>query len=872
MRRLLPALLLLTTAATCAGQSPPAKQEPAQASQGENKSSRRTELNLLGETDAGAGESRRNENVQFNPIDNNALRELNIRMGTSATIVEEFRSDRGYFGVEFGSPPPAPLHVPPAPVPRLHGSLFESHNNSVFSARSFFQAGAVKPARENDYGFKLGAAPRPRTALSLEAGQQKIRGSVNGNVLVPRPDERTPLTTDPVKRAIIARFLAAFPNELPNRTDINERALNTNSPQSVDTGSAGLRLDESCGARDRVSFRYSLLAQSVDAFQFVAGQHPDTDTRSHTGRLTWARTRSAATVTEISLGFDRLRSLLAPEENAVGPTVSFGKTLEGLGPDSDLPIDRAQNLFRYAAQLHQVRGAHSWTAGTELLRRQVNGSETSSHRGNFYFRNDFGRDTITNFRLGTPSRYSVGFGPRHRGFRSWQTQFFAGDNWRLSSRLSVHYGIRYQPVTGPSEVNRLTSIPFGCECNNLAPRVGAAWRLPARWGVLRSAWGLHYGEIFPVTFQEVRFNPPGTIKMEFQVPDLVRPLGDLTPASITPDLRSTIYDLPRDLRTPYSHQYNFSWEPEFSGDWKVQLGYVGSRSGDLLMMLRNNRARVVPGIEQTTATINLRRPDSAHFDVRRIANSSQGYFDAGRVSVVLPRRRGLSVEAAYWFGKAIDLGAPHTNTAAGDASRQGHSQSEEGVAQDLKALSEFDQSHSCLVRLAYAVPPLASRGGWLRAMLAKWEISAVALAKTGTPFSVLSGSDAPGYGNVDGVSSDRPNLLDPAVLGRGIAHPETSARLLPPGAFAFIRPTDARGNLGRHTFRKDGIGNVNAAVSRSWALAGDMSLTFRAESINLLNTAQFAAPGYELTTPDFGQISNTLNDGRAFRFQLRFSF
>ncbi len=87
-----------------------------------------------------------------------------------------------------------------------------------------------------------------------------------------------------------------------------------------------------------------------------------------------------------------------------------------------------------------------------------------------------------------------------------------------------------------------------------------------------------------------------------------------------------------------------------------------------------------------------------------------------------------------------------------------------------------------------------------------------------------------------------------------------------------MRPTDARGNLGRHTFRKDGIGNLNAAVSRSWALGGDMSLTFRAESIHLLNTPQFAAPGYELTAPDFSQITNTLNDGRAFRFQLRFSF
>ena len=56
---------------------------------------------------------------------------------------------------------------------------------------------------------------------------------MNGNVLVPKPDERTPLTTDPVLLPIVTRYLGSYPNQLPNRTDINSRMLNTNAPQVV---------------------------------------------------------------------------------------------------------------------------------------------------------------------------------------------------------------------------------------------------------------------------------------------------------------------------------------------------------------------------------------------------------------------------------------------------------------------------------------------------------------------------------------------------------------------------------------------------------------------------------------------------------------
>ena len=178
----------------------------------------------------------------------------------------------------------------------------------------------------------------------------------------------------------------------------------------------------------------------------------------------------------------------------------------------------------------------------------------------------------------------------------------------------------------------------------------------------------------------------------------------------------------------------------------------------------------------------------------------------------------------------------------------------------MKGLSPFDQTHALLVRTAYDVPRVGN-------------VSAVALFKSGTPFTVISGSDGPGFGNVDGNGGDRPNLVDTSVLGRTAGHPDTSKGQLPRSAFAYSGPLDEfGGSLGRNTFRKGGIYNINASLRRVFTLAGEKKLMLRAESINLFNTPQFAEPGAELTNPNFGAITNTLNDGRTFRFVVSFAW
>ena len=829
----------------------------------------RTRLNLLGEVDSESGEARRNENVRLTLIDNNVLKELNQRIGTTATIIEEFKVDQGYFGREFGGSPSRQIHLPRLRAAGVHGEAFWSHQNSSFSARSFFQVGGVQPARTNDYGAVLTTRLGAATALTVDVSQRKLRGQVNGNILVPAADERIPTVVQPEKRAIVERILGAYPAELPNRTDINARALNTNAPQDIDNDRLGAALDN-VFAGNRVSLKYNVTLQDVEAFQLHGGQNPDTTTKNHNARLTWSRAWNPGTTTDFSAGYERIGSLLVPDETSLGGFFLFSRILASIGPGGNIPIDRAQNMFRWAGRVHSVKGGRSLTAGFSVLRKQINGFESNNHRGTFSFRRDFGCGALDNLLAGAPSTFNVAIGNAHRGFRAWQSQFFIGGSRQVGSKLSLSPGLRWELAAAPVETDGLNDIPYDDDRNNFAPSFAFAYRANDRWGVLRGAYSLQYGQIFNATFMQSRFNQPGVLSVTVAAPDLLDPLKHLSPADLDPDARSALFRIDPELAAPYSHQYNFTWELRPFADWVVSLGYLGSRSHKLLNQRYTNRAQPVEGIPQVTRTVNQRRADPRFFDVYHTVNGSIGYYDAAKVTLRIPRWAGLNVEASYWWSKAIDLAASYTNTATGRDGRNARSPNEFDIWGYMKGRSDFDQPHSMLWRIGYAPPPPRA-GRALRALFANWQLSSVVLLKSGTPFSIRSGSDGPGVGNVDGTGSDRPNVVDPSILGAVVDHPDTSTRKIPQAAFSTIAPTDPGGNLGRNTFRKDRVWNVNFGLSRRFAL-GENALVFRAESLNFLNHPQFAEPDINLTSRTFAAITNTLNDGRTFKFTLRFVF
>jgi hypothetical protein len=824
----------------------------------------------VSQTNAAAGENERNENVAVDPVDLNVLKDLLVRIGTTASIIPQFLPDIDYFGSEYGVAPSTSLHVPARVRRAVHGRLYESHQNSVFGARAFFQVGGLMPAHDNQYGFAVEAPLWRGAFITVDTSQQKTRGMVNGNVLVPLPSERTPLATDPALRAFVQLILNAYPDEAPNRTDIDPRMLNTNSPQRVDGQIWNTHFDQAIGSRDRLMFQYGYLGQKVIAFQLVAGQNPDTTGFANDGRVTWHRDWSAATSTSATIAFVRTTSLLAPAADNLGPSINV-VGLQGLGPSPDVPAYRADNLFRNGAQVRHVHGTHSWVLGFEITRHQYNGFRSDSSRPDIAFIADSQDDAITNLRLGLPYSMVESIGDLSAGFRNWEMSYYAGDTWRAGSDLTVSYGLRYQPSPAPNEVNHPGAIPYGCDCNNLAPQVGLAYRLPGAAGVLRAGYGLQYGPVLPSSYAWIRSNPPANEVLMIQQPDLIQALTAASGASFAGATqgRPFLTILDPNMVLPYSNQYNFSWEREVRKSWHVQLGYVGSRTDKLIMIRSLNRGLIVPGMTLTEDNVDERRPNQSYSSIRDVENGANAWYDAALASLFLPRWKGLSADASYWFSKSMNDGADFADQGP---LKQIDSQWEFETHKDLKALSDFDQPHSFRARVSYETPSPAAAKRWVRAVAGGWTISTIALLKSGTPFTVFTGSDAPGFGNVDGSPGDRPNLVDLAVLGRTIGNPDTSRLLMPASAFAFLAPGTTQGNLGRNTFRKGPIRNVNASVARRFPVWREKPLTIRAESINLFNTAQFAAPDDMLTDSSFGAITNTLNNGRSLRIGASLEF
>jgi hypothetical protein len=815
--------------------------------------------------------AQRNENVPVFQLDTNEKKELNKRLGTSTSIITELEIENGYYASELGEATSSPLAIESSDqYDSWRGELFGYHQNSVFNSRAFFQVGPVQPSRQNEYGFIL-TGPLGRIGdVTGDFSQLKVRGMVNGNVLVPLETERTPLATDPEVRQVIQSFLNAYPDSLPNRTDFDPRALNTNAPQRIDQTSASLRLASEIGTHQDLILSYRLDRQRVDAFQFVAGQNPDTEIHGHLARVAHITRLSPDSILESSFRFQRTKSVLKPEPNAVGPKVRMGRQIQQLGPDSEFPVNRALNTFTGGAQMTRflASGKHTLKMGGYLTRIQLNGAESNDLRGSLQFSNQFGRTAIENFLHGTPSKYIVTIGDVNRGFRNWQGQFFLGDEWQVRPNLKLTLGIRYGFEGRPVEVNSRNLVPYGCDCNNFGPRVGLAYRLTDKT-VVRSSYAISYGEIYPVTYQQIRNNLPEVRQVQIQNPDLLDPLKDVD--TVHPDSRTSPTIISPDLVAPYSQQYSLTLERAMRRGIMLRFGYVGSRTVKPFKAYVLNRAELVPGIPQLPSTIDERRPDPRYYETYSIANGGRAYFDAAQVGLTTPYFKGISFTGEYTFSKAIDLGTDYTSTGANKDVTRGRDQWQYLGFPDKKGLSDFDSSHAFLIYSAYWLPEMPSGPAWIQFLVNDWRISGSALLKTGTPFTVYVGSDALGYGNVDGSGGDRPNIQDPSILGASVSHPDTSRTILVREKFSYITPGEVRGSIGRNTFRKGPITNLNLALSRDWVFGGqaERRIQFRIEAYNVTNTPQFDQPERSLTSPSFGQITNTLNQGRVFQFGIR---
>jgi hypothetical protein len=860
-----------------------------------------------------AGLEERNPNIFVYRIDLNDLRNLlTLFRGPSPTYIPEFLAEDNYFGAEYGTPLLSFQPLRPRTLLRdWHAAASATHQNSALNARNFFNAGPLLPSRITSYGLAAGGPLiSPKASLLLDFGQVFNSGMVNGNLQAPLASERAPLAADPQTRAIISHLLNAYPAQLPNLPAVSLRQLNTNAPRSIVTADGLARLDVKPNDRTSVAGLYSVNQYSEDPFQLVIGQNPQTDLRSQAAYADGVHVFSPRTLAQFGFHFDRVRAsllptrqfddLLAPLGFPAVPEIVFAggsssqADLAEIGPGIQFPRMRVENRFKLFSSLSRTIGPHTLKFGWSTTRSQVNDLQSNNNRGVLNFLPDFGRTDVQNFLMGTPDLFTIAIGNLYRGFRNWEHAVYAEDELRISPAFRISMGVRYEVETPPTEVNHLTDPKMPLQ-QGVGPRFGFAWS-PGRGRLtIRSGYGISFGSIFPVTYQTTRFNPPSVQVLEINAPSLTDALALAKAAPAmkpSPGAQPNLYLLSPDLVLPYTHMYNFSLQWALPAQTLLRLTYMGSRSFHILSQGVYNRPVVVPGIPTTEATLNQRRPDRRYGAINVVESNSIDYYDAAQASVEKRLTHGLTFRAAYTFSKDINLGGDFTNTASGVEVPP-----ETGTAtcetcnrvSDQKGLALFDTPQVFTISYVYRLPFLAGSTGWPAAALQGWQISGTTLFQSGVAYHFHTGSDAPGYGNVDGNSADRPNILNPSLLGKSLDNPDTVTAILgantcrPPGTdglpylhcqyFDTNIPPGGRGNLGWNTFRKDGTANWNVALGRSFRLpGGERSLDFRTEFINFFNTPQFDKPGTQLAVATFGKITNTVNKGRQVQFTLKLNF
>ncbi len=830
----------------------------------------------------------RNPNIFVSRIDLNALRtRLTLIRGAEAQYIPEFRPEQNYFGAEFGFPLQEFEVIRSRPLATgWRGSVFGLHQNSALNARKFFQVGPVAPSRSSRYDLTAGGPMlSPNASLLFQFGQGFTSDLLNDTIQVPLASERTPRSSDPEVNAVIANLLRAYPAELPNLPHISPRVLNANAPRDINSTNSLARLDLKAAEDISFALRYSISDFSEDPAELVVGQKPQTELRTQAAHASVTRTFSAETIGRFGFHFDRTKALLQPTSRftellaplgiASVPNVDLAFEVANIGPGVIFPRRRIQNRFQLYADLSRTLGRHTLKAGWSTSRIQVNDLQSDNSRGTLRFAADSGRSAVENFLLGRPESFTVALGNLLRGFRNWEHFFFVEDQIRLFPSFSLSLGLRYELMTAPTEVNGLTDTGFSADKNNFAPRFGFAWNPRSGSTTVRGAYGISYGTLFPVSYGMTRFNPPATQVIEVFEPDFANLLSGI-PQEPEEGGRSALNILNPDLAHPYSHQYTLGIERTLPWASTFRIAYLGMRSFKLFSRGVYNRAHPVPGIPTTTATINQRRPDPRYFAINMIEGNSIAYYDAMQLSFQKRLTHGLTFQASYTFSKNIDIGGDFTNTASVEVPPEVGTSSCElcDRVSDQKAVSLFDTPHALSIRYSYSLPFASRADGWKTALFGGWQISGTTIFQSGTTFHPHTGSDAPGFGNVDGQTSDRPNILNPDILGTSPDDPDTSQLIFDRAFFDTNIPPGGRGNIGYNTFRKDGTNNWSFAVGKMFRFAGgrERTLRFRAEFLNLLNHAQFIKPGVQVSIPTFGQITNTVNKGRQVQFSLRLNF
>jgi trimeric autotransporter adhesin len=567
------------------------------------------------------------------------------------------------------------------------------------------------------------------------------------------------------------------------------------------------------------------------------------------------------------------------------PQLSFS----GLSAVRDLtPSKRRDRRVSFAYGWTRPFTRHTLRLGGDVrLDRSHNQTDTNA-RGAFVFTGlhasgggPVARGThldFADFLLGLPQQATVQYGPGNVRMTGRSMSLYLQDDWRRTSTLTFNLGVRYElllpfvesggrmvnldaapgftavaPVvsggTGPFSGAYPTAL-IHADTNNVAPRVGFAWR--ARPGtVVRGGYGISYnsGAYSTIARQLVGQPPFAVTNAAFGTLD--RPLSLATPfASASPTETTNNFGVDRDYALGVVQTWNGDVSRDLRQVWNVGASYTHTRGSSLDILRAPNRDP--DGL----------RIEGVHPFLWQTSEGSS-VLHAGTFRVRRRPVRGIGAGATYTLARSRD-NASSLGGGGGTVA-----QDDRNLAAEW-GLSSFDRRHQVSAETAIELPfgpnrPWLSGGGRWAALLRDWRFTTTFTWQSGTP------NTARVQGAVADVARGTNGSLRAHYTGEPIRISGPSAdRFFNTAAFTVPEP-GAFGTSSRNMIVGPGSRLLNAQFSRDVRLGGNRALTLQVNTSNLLNTVNYGAIDTTVNAPTFGQVLS-VRGMRASTVNLRFRF
>ena len=874
--------------------------------------------------------------------------------------VQEIRVQTSTFSAEFGNNAGAQVSmVTKAGSNQFHGSAWEFHRNDKLNARSFFQP--RRPEQEqNQYGASAGGRILPNKLFFFGSFQRLTNRAEAGSTqaTVPTGAQRAgnfsglatalrnpvdPLTgagyadssgnpcvtSNIINPSCISPVAKAYLDRFIPRSDSGTVVKLTPSP--LDAYNWVTRVDYTMSSKNNLYGHF--FRDNYERISSPTGANIDYVDQSDVANfkqwgITDTHTFSPTFLNEATVSFMDAESFRVATDRVAPRDMGINVDEGHLGVGMSLNIGNGQTNLVFVGPERQVyrnwhwkdtmtlvRSAHTFKWGYEGMFVNFDLIRGNGNR-NATFTGTRSGNAFGDFMLGAFDTVSYGFGAADSFPLLWKHQFFIQDEWKLTPRITMNAGLRYEPwLPWEQEFGRYTSwelgkqstvkpdaprgilfpgdpgVPFKTvenDLNNFAPRLGLAWDVNGDGRtVVRGGYGIYYNHISGTSVHAAEAPWTGTVQLvngriEDPFGSLNRTLppsgvpisGDFgcVATSQYPGLNCPLYPLPLnfvyndlEMSTPTVHHVNTSFQRQLTNDLMMDVAYVGRFGYKLEGHRHFNPAQFInsprTGLPPSTQNINERvlyEPGIISPLSRVLETNYRSWYNGVEFKATKRMSRGFMFSGFYTLSKArdtlLDQGAGLTA----------------GVANPfdlgaMKGRSQFDRRHVLGLSWMWEQSHEFDNGA-VNAALAGWTISGVHNVSSGAPLNFVMGTDVA----LDGTGGANRQLaqLAPGATVDDIARDHDNrddfiSAYFNTSAFAAVNslPRGIYGNVPKSAISGPAIAKTDISLVRNFTVPGSQRtrLQFRGELFNAFNQVNFDLETATTTasSASFGRITRS---------------